>query len=692
MTETRTVEILRRLESDTATDGELLKQFLRHDEAAFARILRRHGPAVLDVCRRLTRQEQDAEDAFQAVFLLLAQKALAIRSPHSLKYWLYGAAVRVSRRARRSVIRRRAHEVQVVDLPESLEWPQERSPDLVQVLHEELAELPSMYREAIATCDLHGLSRSDAARALGIPEGTLSSRLAGGRKKLAARLARRGVVLSAAAIPTALSREFAFATLPDSLEAKTCALVAGWRTGAALPIAVLRLTHGGFVMRRMLLLGMTCLALTTAGVIYAAQQADPPAQEAVPPKADHAAKAEEPRPAAGEPKKEEKAALLGAPELRRAFDVDLKDIEGAFWSPDGSQLAVTGNLDKQAGVEVFSMNEGGKPEPQHRSFALEPRERLVGFTPNNKRVITELREYELVSGFHKLTAWEPSTDDLVFLKPVGSVNLQPERTHGYAFALDGKTYHTVLSEERTIRKKIEPAPGPLPAEYERVVIAKLTVREVNADTGKSIRTRLSVQGEFDSFQLSRDGNWLAVGQADGVTLHDISSGKKTFTPLKSKAKDKRNPPRPATDDEFARPAPVANSDFPEEVFVEVAPNGSTILATRTSEGPIMIDGKTGKVLPPLEDTEFVVVFQERGAFSSDGRLIAAVGGYRSRQNSGPFLKVWDTRTGKLLKSWSTKGVTVAFHPTKPILAILEPNEKKTRLGVWDFTADVAEEK
>jgi RNA polymerase sigma factor (sigma-70 family) len=690
MTETRTVEILRRVEADSATDGELLAQFLRHDESAFTLIVRRHGPAVLDVCRRFTMQDQDAEDAFQAVFLLLAQKALSIRLPHSLGCWLYGAAVRISRRTQRSATRRRTHEVQVVNVPEPLMWPEERNPDLIQVVYEELAELPAHYREAILLCDLHGLSRADAARSLGIPEGTVSSRLAGGRKKLAARLARRGVVLSTTTIPTVLGSDFALASVPDVLESKTCALVAGWRAGATVPISVLRLTQGGVFMRGMLLFGMTCLALT-AGAIYAAQQVDPPKPEASQPKTERPGAKEEAGAAVEKLKAEDKDVRLGAPQLRRAFDVGLSNAQDAVWSPDGSQLAVTGTFDKQGGVEVFSMTEDGKPKPTYRSFPRDPGEGLVGFTRDSKRVITELREYELISGFHKITFWEPSKEDAVFLRSTATVQLQPERTHFYAFALDGNSYRTVVSEERSIRTKIDAEPDNpmgLEAIWEREKIVKLQVREVSAKSGKTIRTLHTVEGEFDSFGLSGDGNWLAVGQADGVAVHGIPSGKKVFTPLKpSPINEPGNPrPRPATPMAF----PATGKEPSRDLSVQISPYGNVILATRSSEQPNLISGLTGKLLPPLEDSESVMLFERQTCFSGDGRLLAVTGAKRTGNEL--FLRVWNTHTGKLLKSWPTKRVTIAFHPTKPILAILEPIDHDTRLGLWDFSAEASEEK
>src|ERR1700759_1381057 len=116
----RPSEILRQLEECKTPDRELLARFVRdRDQSAFAELVRRHGPVVLGVCRRVTGHPQDAEDAFQAVFLILARKAAAIRNPDLLGNWLYGAAVRVAQTARRSSTRRRAREVSVNAMPDT---------------------------------------------------------------------------------------------------------------------------------------------------------------------------------------------------------------------------------------------------------------------------------------------------------------------------------------------------------------------------------------------------------------------------------------------------------------------------------------------------------------------------------------------------------------------------------------------
>src|SRR5581483_2318054 len=180
-------------------DAQLLRAFTStRGEAAFAELVRRHGPMVLATCRRVLGHAHDAEDAFQAVFLVLARKTSTIRG--NLAGWLYGVAVRTARGVRVMRDRRRRHEtIATSGRREPAVTPGD--PELATVIDEELAKLPEHYREALVLCELRGLSRKEAATELGIPEGTLSSRLAGAKRKLAARLSARGLATPAAILP-----------------------------------------------------------------------------------------------------------------------------------------------------------------------------------------------------------------------------------------------------------------------------------------------------------------------------------------------------------------------------------------------------------------------------------------------------------------------------------------------------------
>src|SRR5262245_56233695 len=175
-------------ESDGATDGELLEQFLAaRDGAAFEVLVRRHGPMVLGVCRRVLGNEHDAEDAFQATFLVLARRGDAVRPASKVGSWLYGVAYRTALEARRMAARRRRKEACAV--PRSEAAP-DAADDLRPVLDRELSGLPDRYRAPLVLCDLEGSTRKEAARRLGWAEGTVSSRLSRGRQLLARRLRR----------------------------------------------------------------------------------------------------------------------------------------------------------------------------------------------------------------------------------------------------------------------------------------------------------------------------------------------------------------------------------------------------------------------------------------------------------------------------------------------------------------------
>ncbi len=235
-------------------DGQLLERFatLRGEEAelAFAALVARHGPMVWRVCRRVLRDEHDAQDAFQATWLVLARKAGSLRDRGSVGNWLFGVASRVSLDARAALSRRRLHERHFAET-QSEEAPaadRDRH-DLGAVLHEELQRLPERYRTAIALCYLEGLSHEEAARRLGRPVGTVRSRLARGRDRLRARLAGRGVVPSAGALDAALARD-ATASLPPALVHSTVqaaarfAAIRAATTGAVISAQAVVLCQG----------------------------------------------------------------------------------------------------------------------------------------------------------------------------------------------------------------------------------------------------------------------------------------------------------------------------------------------------------------------------------------------------------------------------------------------------------------
>lgn len=202
-------------------DGQLLERFVhQRDEAAFAELVARHGPLVFGLCRRLLGHVQDAEDVFQATFLVLARKAAAIRKPQSLSCWLHGVAYRLALKARAETQRRRRHEQQAQPLGAAvdvdLSWR-----EVCGLLDEELQRLPEKQRVPLVLCYLEGLTQDEASRRLGWPRGTFKRRLEAGRERLRLRLTRRGVTLGVGLFAAALTESATKGAVPVFLRSAT---------------------------------------------------------------------------------------------------------------------------------------------------------------------------------------------------------------------------------------------------------------------------------------------------------------------------------------------------------------------------------------------------------------------------------------------------------------------------------------
>jgi RNA polymerase sigma factor (sigma-70 family) len=239
------------------SDADLLEAFIsRRDEAAFEALLRRHGPMVLGVARRILRHPHDAEDAFQATFLVLVRKAASIVPRALVGHWLYGVAYRTAMKAKAMKSKRRAKE--------SLASPRPRAAagdtgdlweELQPVLDRELNALPAKYRLPVFLCDLEGKKHREAARQLGWPEGTLETRLTAGRRLLARRLARQGLAPSGGTVAAVIAQNAAAGAVPSALVVATLKagmLFAAGSATAAGAIAVQITTLAEGVMKAML--------------------------------------------------------------------------------------------------------------------------------------------------------------------------------------------------------------------------------------------------------------------------------------------------------------------------------------------------------------------------------------------------------------------------------------------------------
>jgi RNA polymerase sigma-70 factor (ECF subfamily) len=297
---------------DDVTDGHLLESFVtRRDEAAFEALVRRHGPMVLGVCRRVLRHEADAEDAFQVTFLVLARKAASVKPRALVGNWLYGVAHNTARRVREMNGKRRAKERSAARTEQSQDSEQTYH-QLQGLLDEALSRLPDKYRTPIVLCELEGKPIKEAARQLGWPQGTLATRLSRGRRLLARRLARHGLPLSAGVL--ALAEGGASAAVPPALTNLTVKAATGLAAGRAaaglVTSRVAALTEG--VLRTMLMTKLKSAVAVVLAVVLAGGAGLLGYQTLMAGPGDTAPAAQAPKPADKEDKsKSDKEALQG---------------------------------------------------------------------------------------------------------------------------------------------------------------------------------------------------------------------------------------------------------------------------------------------------------------------------------------------------------------------------------------------
>ncbi|HEY1377617.1 MAG TPA: sigma-70 family RNA polymerase sigma factor [Gemmataceae bacterium] len=266
-----------------APDCDLLARFARRrDEAAFAALVRRHGPMVLGVCRRVLADAHDAEDAFQAAFLILCRRAARLRPRESLAGWLYCVAYRTAQKARVAAARRARHEGRAPARPAPDPLAELTVREAHDLLDRELARLPDKFRAPLVACYLEGLTRDEAARRLGWPPGVLKSRLEQARDRLRRRLGRLGLALSGALVAALFGDGPAPAAVPPGLLGSTVSTAAG----SAAPAAVVALAAGVQTAMRTKVRALTALAIglalagAAAGVLARPSAADPPAAPA----------------------------------------------------------------------------------------------------------------------------------------------------------------------------------------------------------------------------------------------------------------------------------------------------------------------------------------------------------------------------------------------------------------------------
>lgn len=328
-------------------DGDLLERFLvRRDEAAFAELVRRHGPMVLNVCRGVLHNLHDAEDVFQATFLVLAQKADRVRQREAVGSWLCGVAYHLALKARAAIQRRRRSEERAEERTVADPLLDMTLRELRQMLLEELQRLPEKYRLPLILCYLEGRTQAQAAKQLDWDKEVLRGRLNRGRSQLRARLTRRGLTLSAGVFVSAFSS--ASAALPavrvEAAVKAALASAAGQEVGrfvseqvAALAEGAIRTLFAGH-SKLIVILVLALGSLITGAGLWARHQIAAGASAAgviepahTPPRPK--AKPAKPRPEVAIKEEGDRIAVSG-----RVFDPDGKPLAGAeitvWWHND----------------------------------------------------------------------------------------------------------------------------------------------------------------------------------------------------------------------------------------------------------------------------------------------------------------------------------------------------------------------
>ena len=592
---------------DGPTDGQLLGRFVEErDEAALGALVRRLGPAVLGVCRRVIGDAHLAEDAFQATFLVLARKADQIRPREQVGAWLYGVAYRVARRARAARCRRLTREQPMSARSTAVIEPPDRSNDLLAVLDQELAKLPEHYRAVILLCDLDGRTRKDAATRLGIPDGTLSNRLAAARKMLARRLSRRGVALGAGGIAVLLSQAPVAARVPPALVGTTARLATGDAGSPAAP-AVSALADGE--MKMILLTKLNGLVASVAAVVVGAALAvQAPATGNDPPR--------EPAPALVAVTGPLPRAKPAEPPAPKVIDND-GSFDNIAFSPDGKLIAAqTRVVDENDRTKTTSVIKVWDVKTGKLVKTVFEGKNVLGvaFAPDGKHVAattvkfdpTKNKPGDVRGAFtSEVIIWDAATGT----ETARLTDCAAHTLYHVAYSPDGKY---VATGGGIISPTSVPAGG--------------DVTVWDAKTGKVLWANQDHKDAIRRLSFSADGTMLATPSDDGtVRVWDSFTGKhlKTFDPK-------------------------AQGGVYSAAF---SPDGK--LVAGWIDGAVRVwDVATGEEKHTLKGYKPGSMAAVR--FLPDGTLLTA----GTSENADGNLKLWDVTTGKLVKAFTDPNLTM----------------------------------
>lgn len=660
---------LRRLAGNTGqadvADSQLLERFVaRHDHTAFESLVQRHAALVLGVCQRVLRHTQDAEDAFQATFLVLARKAAAIRQGEALGGWLHGVAYHIAIKARASAGRRREQERQVAAMTPADQTVAETGNDLEPLLDAELQRLPEKYREPLIRCYLEGKSSREVALELGWPSGSMSRRLERARELLRIRLRRRGVTLSAALLAGALV-ERASATVPESL-ARSAYLAPALAAGQTLPSdafssqavswAETALPSSGTSKMKLTLTIVAGLCLTSAGgaalqQILAARKAQPELAAHAPP----APPADRSAPAVGV-----RTDLLGdflpPGAIARIGSIRWRHggMSALAVAPDGKTVASAG-----AGFICLWEADTGKYLRDFPNRDAETRD-LV-FAPDGKTLASAgsyaVQLWDVATG-KMLERWRPETENDIM-------------AHSLAFSPDGRTLAWEISGTIVV---FETATGRAQRQLE--TRSRLITRS------SRLRVPLNRPSNLNALAFSGDGKTLTwLDQDTTLATWELATGKRL---QKHQALQGNGDARP----EVAGLALARDGKHYAYIHrIEHKTNEAT-----TYEPVIAVrESATGKLLHSFPGGDG---WSGWLAFSPDGKILAS-GGTSEAENG---IRLWDLATSKQLAKLPydahrtpTDGfLSGPFGPSGGRPIVFTPDQKRlatvsgNQICIWDL--------
>jgi RNA polymerase sigma factor (sigma-70 family) len=535
--------------AEEVSDRQLLDRFVRHGEGdAFALLLHRHGGMVLHACRRVLRHEQDAEDVFQAAFLLLARKAASIRKPEAVASWLYGVAYRLALKAKLQNSRRQAREQRAVDMHPSDPSVEAAWRELQTLLDEELHRLPAKYQAPLVLCYLEGKTQEEAARQLGWPLGTVRGRLARARDLLRTRLARRGLTLTVSLFGSTLAANSA-GTVPARLVEPTLQgalhFAAGRATVELVSARVLALAEEGVKAMtagslKLITTFLLAAGLTAAGAGTLARLAgsggppkDRPAETARrQPPADKKTRPVKGKPVGhldsfGDPLPAQARARLGTARLWPG----LRQVSALAFSADSKTLAtaradgVIHLWEMPSGKKVGRVGTGANGGGRLGEIGV------LALAPDGKTLATiesplKISMREVASGKQLWEAYGPPATPLhcCAFSPDSKILATPWKDHQIQLreAATGNKLRTCQGHQDPVTALAFSADG------KTLVSASddLTIRLWRTGTGKPLRFCQGHRGTIQALAVSADGQTVAsAGKDNTIRLWEAGTGK-----------------------------------------------------------------------------------------------------------------------------------------------------------------------